>query len=101
MDQLYYTQCPAGYGLGTSNGAQVKRRSPGYPSAGDLRHLGMRPFVPGTTTLAPACLRYQRAGEEAEVAWLTPRAKEYETEKGLWGRPGGYFAQGCGWRRRS
>ena len=94
MDQLYYTQCPAGYGLGTSNGAQVKRRGAGYPSAGDLRHLGMRPFVPGTTTLAPACLRYQRAGEEAEVAWLTPRAKEYETEKGLWGRPGGHFAHG-------
>jgi hypothetical protein len=79
MDQLYYTQCPAGYGLGASNGAQVKRRSAGDPSAGDLRHLGMRPFVPGTTTLAPACLRYPRAGEGAEVAWLTPRTARSST----------------------
>ena len=31
----------------------------------------------------------------AEVAWLTPRTHEYETEEGrLWGRPGGQFAHG-------
>ncbi len=30
----------------------------------------------------------------AEVALLTPRTHEYETERGLWGRPGGHFAHG-------
>ncbi|HEX8200274.1 MAG TPA: hypothetical protein VF590_07290, partial [Isosphaeraceae bacterium] len=30
----------------------------------------------------------------AELAWLTPRPQEYETERGLWGRPGGHFAHG-------
>ena len=92
MEQVYYTQCPVGYGLGTSNGAQVKRRTAGYPATGDFRHLKLSPFLPGTTTLAPPTLRYRRDGQIAEVAWLTPRAREFETEKGLWGRPGGHFA---------
>ena len=30
----------------------------------------------------------------AEIAWLTPRSHEYETERGPWGRPGGHFAHG-------
>ncbi len=95
MKQIYYTQCPIGYGLGASNGFQIKRLSPGYPVSGDFRHLGLRAFVAGTRTLAPPTLRYRR-GEDgvAEVAWLTPRSNEYETERGLWGRPGGHFAHG-------
>ena len=32
MEQIYYTQCPVGYGLGASNGFQVKRLSRGYPT---------------------------------------------------------------------
>ena len=92
MEQLYYTQCPAGYGLGRSNGAQIKRKSAGYPASADLLHLGMKPFLTGTTKMAPPTLRYRRKGETAEVAWLSPREKEYETEQGLWGRPGGCFA---------
>lgn len=92
MEQLYYTQCPAGYGLGLGSGFQIKRQSPGYPSSGDFRHLGFRPFLPGTQVLAPPALRYRQDGQAAEIAWLTPRASEYETEQGLWGRPGGCFA---------
>jgi hypothetical protein len=95
MKQIYYTQCPIGYGLGASNGFQIKRLSPGYPVSGDFRHLGLRAFVAGTRTLAPPTLRYRRGeGDIAEVAWLTPRSNEYETERGLWGRPGGHFAHG-------
>ena len=48
MKQIYYTQCPIGYGLGASNGFQIKRLSPGYPISGDFRHLGLRAFVPGS-----------------------------------------------------
>ena len=92
MEQVYYTQCPIGYGLGAANGFQVKRISPGYPATGDFRHLALRVFLPGTRDLAPPALRYRRDGDMAEVAWLTPRAHEYETEGGrLWGRPGGQF----------
>jgi len=95
MEQIYYTQCPVGYGLGASNGFQVKRLSPGYPVTGDFRHLGLRAFLPGARTPAPAALRYRRGGDGvAEVALLTPRTHEYETERGLWGRPGGHFAHG-------
>ena len=94
MEQIYYTQCPVGYGLGASNGFQVKRLSPGYPMSGDFRHLGMKAFPGGGRTLAPPVLRYRRDGEVAEVAWLTPRPNEYDTERGLWGRPGGHFAHG-------
>ena len=94
MEQIYYTQCPVGYGLGASNGFQVKRLSRGYPMSSDFRHLGMKAFPGGGRTLAPPALRYRRDGEIAEVAWLTPRANEYETERGLWGRPGGHFAHG-------
>ena len=94
MEQIYYTQCPVGYGLGASNGFQIKRLSRGYPVSGDFRHLGMKAFPGGGRTLAPASLRYRRDGEVAEVAWLTPRPNEYETERGLWGRPGGHFAHG-------
>ncbi len=95
MEQIYYTQCPIGYGLGASNGFQVKRLSPGYPVSGDFRHLGLRAYLTGTRSLAPSALRY-RIGEGgmAEVALLTPRTHEYETERGLWGRPGGHFAHG-------
>src|SRR5262249_4308477 len=53
-----------------------------------------RAFLAGTKTLAPPALRYRRAGEIAEVAWLTPRPVEYQTERGLWGRPGGDFGHG-------
>ena len=94
MEQIYYTQCPVGYGLGASNGFQVKRLSTGYPVTGDFRHLGMRAFLAGTRTLGPPTLRYRRVGEVAELAWLTPRSHEYETERGRWGRPGGHFAHG-------
>lgn len=95
MKQVYYTQCPLGYGLGATNGFQVKRLDPGYPTSGDFRHLGLRAFLPGSRTLAPPALRYRQDGDVAEVAWLTPRTHEYETEQGrLWGRPGGQFAHG-------
>lgn len=94
MEQVYYTQCPMGYGLGASNGFQVKRISVGYPLTADFRHLGLRSVVPGVRGLAPPVLRYRRDGDCAEIAWLTPRASEYETERGLWGRPGGHFAHG-------
>ncbi len=94
MEQIYYTQCPVGYGLGASNGFQIKRMTPGYPLGGDFRHLGLRAFPSGGRTLAPPTLRYRRVGDEGEVAWLTPRPMEYETERGLWGRPGGHFAHG-------
>ncbi|WP_435010064.1 hypothetical protein P12x_001284 [Tundrisphaera lichenicola] len=94
MDQIYYTQCPVGYGLGASNGFQVKRMSAGYPASGDFRHLGLRAFPGGSRALAPPTLRYRRDGEFAEIAMLTPRSHEYETERGLWGRPGGHFAHG-------
>ncbi len=95
MKQIYYTQCPMGYGLGASNGFQIKRLSPDYPLTGDFRHLSLRAFVAGSRTLAPATLRYRR-GEHglAELAWLSPRSHEYETERGFWGRPGGHFAHG-------
>ena len=95
MEQIYYTQCPIGYGLGASNGFQIKRLSKGYPVSGDFRHLGLRAFLAGTRVMAPTALRYRR-GEDgtAEVAWLTPRSNEYETERGFWGRPGGHFAHG-------
>jgi molecular chaperone DnaK len=92
MEQLYYTSCPVGYGLGTSNGYQVKRRTAGYPVPADWRELTFSPFVPGTTALAPGALRYWRDGNAALVAWLAPRATEFDTELGPWGRPGGYFA---------
>ncbi|WP_435016332.1 hypothetical protein TA3x_003897 [Tundrisphaera sp. TA3] len=94
MEQIYYTQCPVGYGLGASNGFQIKRMTPGYPVSGDFRHLGMKAFPGGGRSLAPPALRYRRDGDVVEVAWLTPRAHEYETERGLWGRPGGLFAHG-------
>lgn len=94
MDQIYYTQCPIGYGLGASNGFQIKRRTAEYPVSGDFRHLGLRAFISGTRTQAPPALRYRRDGEIAEIAWLTPRPREYETERGQWGRPGGHFAHG-------
>ena len=92
MEQIYYTQCPIGYGLGASNGYQVKRITPGYPVAGDFRHLGLRAFPGGGRALAPPTLRYRRDGNAAEVALLTPRPQEYQTERGLWGRPCGVFA---------
>lgn len=95
MRQIYYTQCPIGYGLGATSGFQIKRLDPGYPTTGDFRHLALRAFLPGTRELAPPALRYRRVGDVAEVAWLTPRQHEYETEGGrLWGRPGGQFAHG-------
>ncbi len=94
MEQIYYTQCPVGYGLGASNGFQVKRMSRGYPMSGDFRHLAMKAYPGGARTLAPPALRYRKDGEFAEIAWLTPRPNEYETERGLWGRPGGHFAHG-------
>ncbi|MDR3635258.1 MAG: hypothetical protein P4L84_15750, partial [Isosphaeraceae bacterium] len=95
MKQIYYTQCPIGYGLGASNGFQIKRLSEGYSVTSDFRHLGLRAFVPGTRQLAPPTLRFRRGdGGEAEVAFLTPRSHEYETERGPWGRPGGHFAHG-------
>ncbi len=96
MEQIYYTQCPIGYGLGASNGFQIKRLGSGYPPSGDVRHLALRPFLPGSNgkLLAPGTLRYRRVGTLAEVAWLEPRSREYETERGQWGRPGGHFAHG-------
>ena len=52
MEQIYYTQCPMGYGLGASNGFQVKRISEGYPPSADSRHLGLRAYPGGGRTLA-------------------------------------------------
>jgi hypothetical protein len=95
MEQIYYTQCPIGYGLGASGGFQIKRLSPGYVLSGDFRHFSLRAFVAETRQPAPAALRYRRGeGNTAEIAWLAPRSHEYETERGLWGRPGGHFAHG-------
>ena len=95
MNQIYYTQCPIGYGLGASSGFQIKRLSPGFPVSSDYRHFSLRAFVGGTRLPAPATLRYRRGeGDVAEIAWLTPRSHEYETERGPWGRPGGHFAHG-------
>ena len=94
MEQIYYTQCPIGYGLGASNGYQIKRITADYPVAGDFRHLGLKAFPGGGRTLAPPVLRYRREGDAGEVARLTPRPQEYQTERGLWGRPGGVFAHG-------
>ncbi|MDX2039378.1 MAG: hypothetical protein SFX72_22215 [Isosphaeraceae bacterium] len=92
MEQLYYTQCPTGYGLGASSGFQIKRISPGFPLRSDFRYLGMRAYPSGGRQLAPATLRYRLVEDAAEIAMLTPRTFEYETERGLWGRPGGIFA---------
>lgn len=95
MEQIYYTQCPMGYGLGTSSGFQVKRADPDYPLRGDFRHLTLRAFLPSRRVLAPETLRYRLAEDgTAEVALLTSRTHEYQTERGLWGRPGGHFAHG-------
>ena len=94
MEQIYHTQCPIGYGLGASNGYQIKRISAGYSVAGDFRHLGLKAFPGGGRTLAPPVLRYRREDAAGEVARLTPRSHEYQTERGLWGRPGGVFAHG-------
>lgn len=95
MEQVYYTQCPVGYGLGIASGFQVKRRSKSYPPTADYRHLSLRPFRPGTRELAPPALRYRREVGAIEVAWLKARSHEYETENDrLWGRPGGQFAHG-------
>ena len=54
MEQIYYTQCPIGYGLGASNGFQVKRITLGYPVSSDFRHFSLRAFPAGGRTLAPA-----------------------------------------------
>ena len=94
MEQVYYTQCPMGYGLGASNGYQVKRITKHYPPSADFRILTLRAFLPGSRAMVPAALRYRRDGDVAEIAWLSPRDREFETEKGLWGRPGGHFAHG-------
>jgi hypothetical protein len=95
MEQIYYTQCPMGYGLGATSGFQIKRKSAGYPASGDFRHLALRAFLPGSRELAPGTLRYRHDGGAFEVAWLTPRTHEYVAEDGrLWGRPGGQFAHG-------
>ena len=94
MEQIYYTQCPVGYGLGASNGFQIKRMTSSYPISGDFRHFGLRAFPGGGRTLAPPTLRYRRDGDVAEITWLSPRPQEYETERGYWGRPGGVFAHG-------
>ncbi len=53
MEQIYYTQCPVGYGLGASNGFQIKRMTAAYPVSGDFRHFGFRAFPGGGRTLAP------------------------------------------------
>jgi hypothetical protein len=95
MEQVYYTQCPPGHGLGATGGFQVKRLSAGFPASSDFRHLGLRAFLPGSRVLAPPSLRYRRDGQIAEIAWLTPRTHEYQTAGDrLWGRPGGQFAHG-------
>ena len=94
MEQIYYTQCPIGYGLGASNGYQIKRITAGYPLTGDFRHLGLKAFPGGGRILAPPVLRYRREDDCADLARLTPRSQEYQTERGLWGRPGGVFAHG-------
>lgn len=100
MEQVYYTQCPMGYGLGAAGGFQLKRMSQGYPRAADFRHLGMRVQMSGLNVVSPKALRYRREGGLAEVAWLAPRPREFEvaTADGaatrLYGRPGGLFAHG-------
>ncbi len=100
MEQVYYTQCPMGYGLGATGGFQLKRMSRDYPRAADFRHLGMRVQMSGLTVVSPKALRYRREGQLAEVAWLAPRPREFEvaaTEGAAlrqYGRPGGLFAHG-------
>ncbi len=100
MEQVYYTQCPMGYGLGATSGFQLKRISRKYPRSGDFRHLAMNVRMAGLTVVSPKTLRYRRDGETAEIAWLAPRAREYEVCQGdaeksrLTGRPGGLFAHG-------
>ena len=78
-----------------ATGSRSSGSVPGYPVSGDFRHFSLRAFVGGTRSPAPATLRYRRGeGDVAEIAWLTPRSHEYETERGPWGRPGGHFAHG-------
>jgi hypothetical protein len=100
MEQVYYTQCPMGYGLGAAGGFQLKRISRGYPRDADFRHLGFRVQMAGLAVASPRVLRYRLDGDVAEVACLTPRAREFEVAAGdgsatrQYGRPGGLFAHG-------
>ena len=67
MEQIYYTQCPIGYGLGASNGFQIKRISSGYPTSSDFRFWGCARSSP-----EPASRRRARfvIGRES-MAWPT------------------------------
>ncbi|MFO0960140.1 MAG: Hsp70 family protein [Isosphaeraceae bacterium] len=91
MEQLYFTACPAGHGTEPREGLQAKRRTQGYPGAPDTRHLEVKPFLPGGKLLVPPLLRYRREGDEAELIAIAPRATEFDTERGAWGKPGGFF----------
>lgn len=92
MEQLYFTACPAGHGTEPRDGLQVKRRTQGYPGAPDTRHLQVNPFLPGGKLLAPPLLRYRLEGDEAELIAIAPRATEFDTDRGGWGKPGGFFS---------
>lgn len=100
MEQVYYTQCPMGHGLGATGGFQLKRISRGYPKTADFRHLGLRVRMSGLSVASPKTLRYRRDGPWAEIAWLSPRVREFEVAAGQgrpnrqYGRPGGLFAHG-------
>ncbi len=100
MEQVYYTQCPMGHGLGAAGGFQLKRISPGYPRSADFRSLGLKVQMSGLSVLTPQVLRFRWDGDTAEIAWLSPRAREFEVAVGdgsktrQYGRPGGLFAHG-------
>lgn len=100
MEQVYYTQCPMGHGLGAAGGFQLKRISAGYPRSADFRSLGLKVRMSGLSVLTPKALRFRWDGDVAELAWLAPRAREFEVAVGngpktrQYGRPGGLFAHG-------
>ncbi len=100
MEQVYYTQCPMGHGLGAAGGFQLKRISAGYPRSADFRSLGLKVQMSGLSVLSPKVLRFRWEGDEAEIVWLSPRAREFEVAVGdgsktrQYGRPGGLFAHG-------
>ncbi len=95
MEQIYYTQCPVGYGLGTSNGFQIKRLDPAYPMLGDFRHLTLRAFLPARAARPrdrslSNCRRRRRRSRVFDSA----NSRVSHRARGLWGRPGGQFAHG-------
>lgn len=61
--------------------------------AGQLRPYVLGPLRPRSPEPAPGVLRFRASGPIFEVMKITPRCREFETERGEWGRPGGIFTQ--------